>query len=223
MAAALETEAKLELDRAGFDAIREAGSVHHVDDQLNVYYDNGWKLAERSATFRIRYLLGKQPVVTLKIPVRTQSGVRVSQEFELPFRMAIRSADGLGFPARELPLEQLDSADMRNALGDLGIDRLDRIGCARNRRCSLLLDGSLIELDELRLPNGKVVFEAEIEDPNSDLCLKMVERIRFIAPSARPSAESKFQRFRKAVVEMTMRSPARQRLRFANNEAFAIN
>jgi hypothetical protein len=56
-----------------------------------------------------------------------------------------------------------------------------------------------MELDELHLPSGQVVYEAEIESNDSDTHARLSNWILSLVPEARLSQVNKFQRFRAAL------------------------
>lgn len=200
MAAKLEVESKFELDQAGFERLMSAGRVAGCEEQLNVYYDSRWLLAEHSATFRIRFRSGDAPILTLKLPVMVEHGRRVMREFELPLsdpsmRHALRCSAGLRIDvAAQLPVE------MREQLLRLGVALLERVGWMRNARFLVEVGHvGCLELDRTLLPDGRVVYEAEIETDDDSVHDYLCNFVRMAAPSARRSEVSKFQRFRRAV------------------------
>src|SRR5689334_13004008 len=65
----LEVESKFELSAEGFERLKNRGAIGRCEDQLNVYYDAQWTLADHAATLRIRFHRGSDPLLTLKIPV----------------------------------------------------------------------------------------------------------------------------------------------------------
>jgi hypothetical protein len=65
-----------------------------------------------------------------------------------------------------------------------------------------IVDIGQIELDRLELPDGSVVYEAEIESDSDWAHEHLAQLVWQYAPDARPSTESKFQRFRAAMNEV---------------------
>jgi uncharacterized protein YjbK len=192
----LESETKLELTEGEFQVLLAAGTVVSRVEQVNIYFDSEWRLAERAATLRIRLAHGTEPCLTLKLPVRRHGDVRVCREFELAlgFRDARRRASTLHV-GHDLP------GDIGDELAALGIETLHRVGWVRNTRVVLRLGPSgVVELDHLRLPNRVVVWEAEIEEPDARVRRQLVGLVRALAPASKPSLVSKFERFRRACI-----------------------
>lgn len=198
----LEIESKFELSAEDFEILKHLGVVIQRKQQLNVYYDTHWKLADSASTLRIRFDDDSDPVLTLKVPVARTGPKRTMREFEfaLPAYRSVLSRSR--HPAaidvgRELPQELSD------CLLFLGVNRVERVGWVRNTRFVLAIESfGQIELDRLELPDGSVVHEAEIEshDPGAHEYLARLVCER--APAATPSKLSKFQRFRDAVTTL---------------------
>lgn len=194
----LEVESKFELSAEGFECLKHLGRIHQREDQLNVYYDAQWLLADNSVTLRIRFIRGGDPLLTLKIPVSHAGYQRVMREFEL--RLPAHSAAPFHSPRpisididRDLP-EQ-----WRKHLLGLQVRQVYRVGWVRNTRLLLSIDAlGQLELDRLELPDGSVVYEAEIETNSQSAQERLVELVRRHVPDAAPCAISKFQRFRQA-------------------------
>lgn len=195
MPTSIEVETKIELDERDFERVRRAGTVRKCVEQLNVYYDQDWKLAKRAATFRIRMLEGEPPIVTLKVPVRRHRGRREAKEVELGLR-TIEEQLSLWSSRRTIDVRSHLPANFRKEMVRLGIRVLSRVGWIRNRRYVVEFDpvGSL-ELDRIELPDGTVAFEAEIESPDLAVHQRLSELIHQLAPSARAAHVSKFERF----------------------------
>lgn len=196
----LEVETKLELDADGYRRVLESGEAKGCVEQLNVYYDRDWTLADAGAGLRVRYETGAAPVLTLKLPVRGRAGPRAMREWDLSRGEARRSAPRALELRRDLP------EALRAPLLQLGIERLLRVGWSRNLRWRVRLDEGVVELDRLRLPDGSVVHEVEVEEEDPARHTALVERLREIVPSVRPSDLGKFERFRRAVAAPTRRS-----------------
>lgn len=79
---AYEIESKIELDQNDFHRLLDNSHVYNSFEQLNVYYDNHGELSCSSATFRVRFIPNSNPVMTLKLPVSNEFGIRKSLEVE---------------------------------------------------------------------------------------------------------------------------------------------
>jgi hypothetical protein len=154
----------------------------------------GWRT---SITVRIRFAHGERPVLTAKLPESWEGLRRTMQEIEVPVaglrggsaHVAPRSID-----VAALPL------DIGRALHAAGCERLRRAGWVRNERTVIALPGAgHAELDRLRLPDGMVVYEVEIETSDRSASDRATTMIRRAAPTARPSRLSKYERFRRAI------------------------
>lgn len=193
-----EVESKFALDVEDFNRLRRSGRLQRCVNQLNVYYDQSWRLAKLSATFRIRFSDGSDPILTLKLPVSTPEGPRVMREFEYKLPNDAYSQEKLRHAEfdvdRELPPE------IGEPLLGLGLNRLQYLGGMRNCRYIIVIENlGNIELDEVSLPDGTQYYEAEIEDPDAERHRRITEWLHSAAPTARRSHLSKFQRFREAV------------------------
>lgn len=188
-----EVETKFELDAAAFERLKSAALITNVTEQLNVYYDCAWELAEHAGTFRVRFALGTRPVVTLKLPVSTIGRRRVMCELETT---PDRCFGGRHLPSGSIRVNAQLPEAFEDALTAIGISELSRVGWVRNQRWSLEVDGDTLELDRLKLPNGQIIYEAEIDTPNTAAHLRLADWIKYWAPTAKPSEISKFQRFR---------------------------
>ena len=189
----IETETKLELCETDYLTLSHAGEIRKSTEQLNVYYDWEWVLANSGCTFRVRFSLAGAPIVTLKTPLSRHEATRTATEIE-----QVASELFGPRPARYSPPTLLVDrlpGDYASTLQAMGVSQLRRVGWTRNRRMVLSAgEHGSFELDRLELPGGGVVFEVEIEHPNgySD---SLVEFVRQRAPSAKPSVRSKFERF----------------------------
>jgi hypothetical protein len=199
MKTSTEVETKLEVDARGFHTIRTAGKVVACVEQLNVYYDHSWTLADRAATFRVRFSASKAPCVTFKVPKNWVSGRRISKEVD----MGLGSLAGSGANRFTLPRRievRTLPAEFSSDLLSLGVTHLLRVGWVRNTRYVLQLQGAgIVELDCLKLPGGDAFFEVEIEEENVALHQALVDRIHALVPVAKYSHMSKFERFRAAI------------------------
>lgn len=201
-----ETETKFELDAAAFERLKSAALITHFTEQLNVYYDCAWELAEHAGTFRVRFAQGTGPVVTLKLPVSSTERRRVMYELETT---PDRCFGGRRLPSGSIRVNSQLPEEFEDALLGMGISELSRVGWVRNQRWSLDVDGDTLELDRLKLPNGEIVYEAEIETPNIAVHARLATWIKHLAPAARPSDISKFQRFRIALAASALQTSGR--------------
>lgn len=203
-----EVESKFELDRRGFEALVSAGEIVRREEQLNVYYDTDWRLAEHSVTLRIRFNDRSAPVLALKLPVSRRGLQRTMREIE--FVLSRNSAHGLS-SARpiSIDIERDLPVQVQRELILLGVRCVQRVGWVRNTRWVLSInDVGAIEIDQLELPDGNVVYEAEIESPDEVTHRRLANFVCASVPNARPSSESKFQRFRRATMQMRRESAA---------------
>jgi uncharacterized protein YjbK len=187
----LERESKLELSHSDFLDLLNLSKVKRYEDQLNVYYDWSGMLLNNAATCRIRLSNIRQATLTLKIPVQHTGYRRDAMEFEY-------LCDGVlnqWIPSKRINVDQQLPDEVAQQLEAIGINALERIGWLRNKRWVVELRGHEIELDESHLPDGTIVFEAEIESDDPDAHEALVEFIVATARTARPSRMNKFQRF----------------------------
>ncbi|MEO9226594.1 MAG: CYTH domain-containing protein [Gemmatimonadaceae bacterium] len=188
------------MSETDFDALKRLGHIASRAEQLNVYYDAAWKLADSSTTLRIRFKDGADPVLSLKIPVSHSGSRRVMQEIELTLPKGCPALLPSRHPMR-IDVDRQLPDDFCEYLRQLGVKHLERVGWVRNTRYVLEIeDIGSIELDRLELPDGSVVHEAEIESDNDWTHRSLADFVCQYAPQARPSAVSKFQRFRRAAV-----------------------
>ncbi|MFC1662478.1 CYTH domain-containing protein [Gemmatimonadota bacterium] len=192
--AEVERETKLALSPEDYGHLLGAGRVLGCTEQLNVYFHDPARLGESEGYLRVRYSSGKEPVATLKIPLGWSGDLREMLEIERPLR-------DMGQALHPRPRRRLMVAtDLPEEFGShftaRGITELERLGWMRNLRCLVDLSvGGIFEVDRTLLPNGEVVFEAEIEAEEETAHRALVARIREFAPSARPSRLGKFSRF----------------------------
>lgn len=196
MSQPVEVESKWTISRFDYDHLIGQCSVVNRVEQLNVYFDEQWALAEAGATCRIRFLPGESPTFALKVPVSWDSdGTRRSIEIESPAHAAF-SQFSLFLMAFEF---EHFMPEVRRALQPLHVSTLRRVGRMRNVRQILRLpSGKTFELDSFTLPGGEIGYEAEVEEIDDLLRSMIVSEIRKITPSALPSRLSKFQRFTEA-------------------------
>jgi uncharacterized protein YjbK len=195
----LEVETKLELNESEYRHLKTLGRITRRESQVNVYFDDQWKLANASATFRIRFLEdGSDPVLTMKVPISHDDDRRVMQEHNMVLnkenRPRIRSLH-----LTTIGVEEDLPEEFRDYLLHLGIKQIQRVGLVQNSRLLLEIENiGNIELDVLDLPDGTVVHEAEIESDDASVRERLAGFVRQHAPQAVPSLMSKFQRFRRA-------------------------
>ena len=159
----IEVETKYVLDVNDFARLKGAGSIRRTDNQLNIYYDSGWTLADLAATLRIRITGHGSAIMTAKIPISHNGDRRVMREIDIDLHRdlptALRSVHPTSIDVRDLPQE------IQRYFSGIGVNRLDRVGWVRNTR--IVLDvwcGGIIELDRLELPDDTVVHEARSEE-----------------------------------------------------------
>lgn len=196
---AIEVESKLELSCAAYQTVLSLGVVRKRSEQINVYYDSAWKLADSGATFRIRFTDSSLPVCTLKIPIAVEEPrIRVANEIEAPATRTLGRHLQFSAPREISPHTHL-GPQFIDALSSLNIDHLSRVGWVRNCRTVLEVSGvGRIELDRLRLPTGETVYEAEFENDDREVIGRLSRYVVSQCPDARPSVVSKFERFRLA-------------------------
>jgi len=194
----LETEVKLELDAAGAARVMTLGSVERRDDQLNVYYDDAWRLSAHGMTVRVRLVRGAPAVLTAKVLQSWDGYRRTMQELEMTL------GHGFGRPSRTVP-RAIDvgrdlTGSVRNALIEAGFHALDRVGWVRNLRTVVALPGGQhIEIDRTRLPDGTISYEVEIETEDREASDRAVTLVRGVVPTAAPSPMGKYGRLRRAL------------------------
>ena len=194
----LETESKFELTPEAFERLKALGNIARQEDQLNVYYDAQWKLAEHSATLRVRFHAGARPVLTLKLPVSHAGSHRVMKEFEVV--LSNKRGSCLRSPRpNSIDIETQLPKQFRDRLRELGITQVQRVGWVRNMRVVVIIENmGQLELDRLELPDGSVVHEVEIESRSESVRNHLADVVCRYAPDAMPSKINKFQRFRLA-------------------------
>ena len=196
MAENRELETKLLLDEAGFEALKSIGRLEQRRTQLNIYFDSGWRLADSAITCRIRIEPNIGATATLKVPVADVSGRREMRELETRLGRLDRGLYRHRFlnVATDLP------PGWKEEVTKLGVKSLERVGWMRNTRYVLVFDDKTLEVDRFSLPDGSVVFEAEIESTDLTTHEALTRLVLKLVPTAEVSGISKFQRFRAAVV-----------------------
>ncbi len=194
----IEKETKLVLSPEEYERIRGEGRTLEARDQLNVYLHDPLRLREALGYFRVRFESGRDPVATLKIPVGWRGEMREMVEVERP--LSELGPALFPWPRRWVSVDDHLPEGFREHLRALGIRRLRRLGWMRNRRLVVELAGlGTIELDRTRLPDGTVHCEVEVETPQEDLHLALVERVKTLVPAAAFSRIGKFSRFLSAL------------------------
>lgn len=184
----LERESKISLSGSDFDRLLALSTARTCEDQLNVYYDDGGRLAGKHVTCRMRLSPGQPARMTLKVP-GVWTGARrdaMELEAELP--------PGTLIPSKAIHAESTPP-EIASYLQQLNVARLERIGWIRNRRWHAGLLGFNVELDRTSFPDGSVRFELEYEDDDESRHGELLEQVTRYAPSATPSTLTKFQRF----------------------------
>jgi uncharacterized protein YjbK len=194
-----EIETKFELDESGFQRLKAAGRVESCTQQLNVYFDDNWSLANQAATFRIRFTPDGPPEATLKVPVSQEDATRTMKEIEVLLREHRAGDRFVSLPHRRLDVSRDLPFELRSEILRLGVKSLQRVGWMRNTRYVVAIEPEgQIELDRTILPDGSTVFEAEVESEDAVTHRKLSRFILSRVPWAKPSGMSKFQRFRQA-------------------------
>ncbi|MDT0631433.1 CYTH domain-containing protein [Rubrivirga litoralis] len=185
-----EIEAKLELSADDYERLRQSGELIQRIDLLNVYYDAQGTLADRAITFRVRHTAGGDTEATLKVPTCQNGATRTASETSwASCRLAPR-----------LDVEHDLPEPLHGLLGDLGVQHLDRVGWMRTLRVVVSLGkGAAVELDRVRLPGGRTIFEAEVESDDPTALRSAVQAILAVAPQATASRLSKYERFTHAL------------------------
>jgi uncharacterized protein YjbK len=191
--AQIEKETKLIVSPEDYDRIRERGVVLECREQLNVYYHDPSRLNEGLGYLRVRFEAGREPVLTLKIPVSWEGSVRRMVELEETLREVGPPLHPR--PPRKIHVDNDLPSSMSGHFHNLDITRLQRLGWMRNLRCVVDMGSGEVELDRTRLPDGTLQFEVEIETPDDALQAALTQTVMEWAPSATPSRIGKFSRF----------------------------
>ena len=190
----IEKETKLVVSPDDYQVILRGGKILDCREQLNIYLHDPERLREGLGSFRIRYEPARQAMATLKIPIRWIGETREMLELECP--LSEMGPDFFPRPRRWISVDAGMPEEYAKHFQDLGISRLRRLGWMRNHRCLLDL-GEIgeVELDRTRLPDGRVHFEAEIEEPSEAKHKALVAAVKKMAPSAKGTRIGKFTRF----------------------------
>lgn len=188
----VEVESKFELSEADFRHLLDSGRLVKRKEQLNVYYDADGKLSEAAVTFRVRFTRGRPPRVTLKIPTSQDRDKRTALEVEADYESRL--------PLRCFNVQSDLPREFSSPLEDLGVLTVRRVGWMRTTRWVVALEDDLqVELDRVALPNGRVFFEAEVEESEDERHSRAIGEIRRRVSQAIPSRSSKFERFASAL------------------------
>ncbi|HEX5385513.1 MAG TPA: type I restriction-modification system subunit M N-terminal domain-containing protein [Gemmatimonadales bacterium] len=152
-----------------------------------------WVPPEARWSHRVR-LANHCTFLTVKIPVGWEHGTRAVWELEQVLEdHEVRRFRQRGALRTGVDVVDHLSGDACHALLDFGVRRLFCAGWARTVRYVLeCADLGHVELDLIRLPRGRTLYEAEIEEPDRLIREGLVRFIRELAPSAAPVAISKF-------------------------------
>lgn len=201
MTTKIETESKFQVDPQGFETVLRHGRVMKVIEQINVYFDNDWRLAASKSTFRVRVMSGAPPIVTLKLSLKQQGHERTAREVESPYHEAFPSRSPLQSLGRSINVSQDLSDAYCRELKCMDLNSLSRVGWMRNRRYVVEFSGvGSLEADCVHLPGGRKFFEIEIEAEEHEQRFQLVSVVRELVPSCIPSQVSKFERFRRALL-----------------------
>lgn len=196
--AEIETEVKLTVSETDYRRLQRWGRVLACREQLNVYFHDPSRLQEGLGYLRVRFETERPPVVTLKIPVGWEGGVRRMVEMQGP--LGIMGPGLFPRPMRRVVVADALPETMAGHFLDLGIQHLRRLGWMRNRRIILALGGEdEVELDRTLLPDGAIHHEVEIEGDDEGVREALVARVLELAPSAEISRLGKFSRFLEAI------------------------
>jgi uncharacterized protein YjbK len=194
---ATEKESKFEIDARAFEWLLQNAKVERQDRQVNVYYDSRSRLSRSAATFRVRYTKGAPAQLTLKQSYANVDGVRVAQEYDY----ILAGISSVRFSPPEIDVEGQLVPELAALLRKRGISKLARLGAVRNYRYQLLIGGvGQVELDRLRLPDGSISYEVEIENEDDSVHERIRHWIFSHIPNARVSTTSKFERFMSSVL-----------------------
>ena len=193
MSSKIELESKFEVSSADFERLLKEAPVARTIQQENVYFDRDWRLAELSATCRLRLSSDHLPALELKLPVAMHEGRRQMLEFSSSLSQAIAS---WLIHSKGIDVDSEFPPEIATPLLRLGVKQLYRMGRLPNSRYVLRLADGEVELDRAELPSGEHFCEVEIEESDVARHKRLVEWLRARVPSAQPSRLSKFQRLR---------------------------
>jgi hypothetical protein len=192
----MEIEIKLELDADGAARAIALGTVERRDDQLNVYFDDAWRLSASGMTVRVRFTGGAQPVLTAKILKSWEGFRRTMEEIEMPL------VHGMGQPSRSAPrsidVDRDLTGAIRAVLVGAGFHTLHRVGWVRNLRTVVALPGGdRFEVDRTRYPDGSVMYEVEIETDDRQASDRILDLVQGAVPTAVLSQVGKYGKLRR--------------------------
>ena len=132
--------------------------------QLNHYYtDRSGVLDSKRVMVRVREESESETllrvVLTVKCRAATRDAVFKASEFEVTLEPGQWS--GAGLPLTALPAAVADAFDGMDV--HLGGEALQYLGCLRNQRRRVGVDGFILEVDSSEFPDGSVDVEVEVE------------------------------------------------------------
>ena len=134
--------------------------------QLNHYYtDRSGVLDSKRVMVRVREESESESetllrvVLTVKCRAVTRDAVFRASEFEVALEPGQWS--GVGLPLTALPAAVADAFDRMDV--HLGGEALQYLGCLRNQRRRVGVDGFILEVDSSEFPDGSVDVEVEVE------------------------------------------------------------
>lgn len=199
MADQLEVETKLELDKDSFQRL-VAGKRASIVEQTNYYFDDDWKLANHNMTLRVRVAPARETTLTFKSPVGVVGDVRTSTEVEIRIFDAYKPILA-SLLSGKMSVSDLLRDDCLRAVRGCGANNLAYVGCVQNRRHVIQTEFGVIEADHCKFADDVEYFEAEIDNADVGCHKRLVDYVMSVAPTACPTAISKFERFRRSLVK----------------------
>ena len=183
------------------DVVRLAASLgepHAVFEQSNIYFDTaGRALHRQGAMLRVREVEGRA-VVTLKNEATLKDGYLQCREREAQLAADVWESIRSG----ALSLENAQGVPIQEAMGLLEEDaQLVILGTMKNvRRVYRLSTGFTLELDQTRMPDGRVDGELEVETDEPERAREEIESLlaRYDIPW-RHQEKTKYARFLEAM------------------------
>jgi hypothetical protein len=196
----IEIELKVTVRAEDLDRLRAASRPVRAEPQVNVYYDSpDLRIGADGGSCRVRITPGHAGF-TLKKPIGQDVPRRC---LELPADPRAVFPPGRFLP-RRVRVGALGVPRIESALLSFGVHELVRLGAMRCRREIVILGGERgpeTALDTVRLPDGTVFHEVEVEAVDGDLVpLRLAAGfIGNLCPGSTPSDRSKYQRFLEVV------------------------
>jgi hypothetical protein len=185
-------ELKLEISEETYhELFIRAGNKRDLSKRyINAYYDSYHsEFYWNRGSIRIRCREERNPEMTAKMFTgRSPEGVRYMDELtETWYR---------GHPPRKITLSEMP-VPMRMLMAAHKIPWLERVGYLPNIRTHFTPQGweFPIDLDKTKMPDGTLLYEAELEWPDAELLLRRAQEI----PHVRVSPLSKYERLWKMV------------------------